>query len=486
MSDKIKHILYSFIVLLIIQRLFHITDVISNPHSWRQFDTYFYAYDFYLNGINLFQPSVSWLGAYKTLILEFPIVSAIISLSFYLPGPELIYMRIISLVFFLASAFYLYKIVLYLYYERLALFTVMVYLMLPLGVYYSIALNIDFAVMYFALAMLFYYVKGFKENSFKHIIIGTCFAVTAYITKIPYAMIMYFPLVYIALKYSQRKFILKAIPVLVVPFIVFIFWQLYTIDVNAKAPDWTFIPGYFKFVNMSDWYFGEFSERYILSNWNEIFIRIFENVIMYLGIILFLAGVFIRSKKINKTFFNFYGFGLIIYLLIFFRLNLIHDYYQIPFLVLTAFYIGYGIDLFYEKISTKSKNAVLYTGIITLLISINGIWFTERWYYKPDNLRIHAAEIINNYTNPEDLIITSITDTDPRDPRILAASQRYGWSIRTNDINSTLIDSLKTYGATNLVIIKKDEEFIIIPNLQLTNKETLPDGGEILFYKLNE
>src|SRR5690606_9822783 len=126
--------------------------------------------------------------------------------------------------------------------------------------------------------------------------------------------------------------------------------------------------------------------------------------------------------------------GLVVYVLIFFRLNIIHDYYQIPFAVISAFYIGFTLDYLYEKINLRSavKANIIISVLLSVLI-INGIWYAERWYYKPDNLRLEASGIIEANTDTSDLVIVSISDTDPRDPRILSASKRYGWSIRTAD-----------------------------------------------------
>ena len=109
-----------------------------------------------------------------------------------------------------------------------------------------------------------------------------------------------------------------------------------------------------------------------------------------------------------------YSAGTIVYLLIFFNLNVIHDYYQIPLLAITSFYIASSIDYLYRKINNKN---VFYSKIILIFIitslAVNGIWFTERWYYRHDSIRYIAAELIHNNTEPDDLVIASIDLTDP-------------------------------------------------------------------------
>jgi hypothetical protein len=243
---------------------------------------------------------------------------------------------------------------------------------------------------------------------------------------------------------------------------------------------------------MSSWYFGDIADRFDWENWKNLLMRGGASVVMFTGIIFLLAGLFLKRKNINKFFFNFYSLGLIAYLLIFLKLNFIHDYYQLPFLVAVAFYIGVAIEAVYKKFKNRSETkALIYVSVILIILGINGIWFTERWYYKPDKLRIEAAEYIMNNTSEDDLIITSIEDTDPRDPRLNASSYRYGWAIRNMDLTPALIDSLKSNGGNYLVYIIKEAE--IPPEIKGYLSKTTPilkkslendKEKEILIFKL--
>ena len=117
-----------------------------------------------------------------------------------------------------------------------------------------------------------------------------------------------------------------------------------------------------------------------------------------------------------------------------------------------------SIDYIYRKLSANSGNmGIIVTAVIFVILTINCIWFTERWYYKPDWTRQHAAEIIEQNTGQNSLVIASIADTDPRDPRLLSPAHRYGWSIRTGDLNANLINSLKQNGAEYLAIVEKEK-----------------------------
>jgi hypothetical protein len=459
-QHKIKNILsstaffYFTAAALISQRFFHLKSIIEEPMSWRQFDTEFYAYSFFKNGINLFKPSVCWMGNHRTLILEFPFISAVISVFYELFGHSIFFARIIILLFYAASAVYLYLLIKNLYYERLAKFALLVYLILPTGVYYSRAIIVDFPVLFFSLSALYYYILGFKKSKFSFITLATLLSLFGFLIKSPYQFIIYIPLLYYIVKNGNIKQLLKYLPLMVIPIVAFILWESYTISTNSSAPDWFFIPGYFKFSSMWQWYFGTAGDRLSLINWENLLRRFSSDGITYIGIPLFIIGLFVRLKdNRSSTFFYYYLAGIIVYLLLFFKLNVIHDYYQIPILVISSYFIGACLDFIYSKLKARSIwKANLITGFILISLVINGIWYTERWYYKVDNVRTISADYIRENTPGQSLVIASIDKTDPRDPRILAPAHRFGWSIRTKDLSGKLIDSLVANGANYLAV----------------------------------
>jgi hypothetical protein len=208
---------------------------------------------------------------------------------------------------------------------------------------------------------------------------------------------------------------------------------------------------------MWSWYFGTVADRLELNNWLKLITRFIPEGITYTGIPFFILGLVVRSEKRSVSFFYFYAAGLIIYLLLFLTLNIIHDYYQIPILTVCAFFTGNSIDFIYRSLKIKSlKAANSVTGFILLVLMINGIWYTERWYYKIDKIRTVSAEYIRKNTPENSLVIASIDKTDPRDPRILAPAYRFGWPLRTGDLNANLIDSLIAAGSNYLAITTKE------------------------------
>jgi hypothetical protein len=152
---------------------------------------------------------------------------------------------------------------------------------------------------------------------------------------------------------------------------------------------------------------------------------------------------------------------------------------MIPFLVISSYYIAVTLDQIYDKLINKSSfMQIIAVGGCVFILSVNSIWFTNRWYYRTDLLRLNAAEYINSNTNENSLVINSIEDTDPRDPRILAPSLRYGWSVDLKYLKGEVIDSLKGYGAQYLAIILNNK-----PDSSLTSYLSKYKSTETVIYK---
>lgn len=388
---------------------------------WRQCDTFFYSYEFFKSGINLLSPSVCWMGGYMTVALEFPIVSAVIALFFKIFGEKILISELVCLLFYICSVIYLYILINLLLNRRIAYLVSLVYSSLPLGLYYSRAVVIDFAELFFVIATLYYFILWLEKAGIKNLLMILIFSALALLTKAPYVLIIIFPAIYEIYRRNKIKFFLKHLIFFFIPVIIFILWQVYVQNLNSKAPDWFFIPGYFKFTNMSRWYFGYLGSRFDINNWRNIFSRFGESITTYTGIILFIAGLFINlQNNFNKKIFGLFLLGSLIYLLIFFDLNVIHDYYQIPFLCIASFYIAVSFDSLINHFQNNKYKFLTITVFIVFLI--NCIWFTERWYYKIDKLKQKSSEMIKNNTDDNSLIIVSGYHTDPREPSILAPS----------------------------------------------------------------
>src|SRR5262249_26967928 len=131
-----------------------------------------------------------------------------------------------------------------------------------------------------------------------------------------------------------------------------------------------------------------------------------------------------------------WALGTLGYLLVFYPLNVIHNYYQIPFLAPAALAIGLGLD------RLMARPAL---GYAALLLFVAGAFVTihKLHYYAVDWRRVEAGRVIAGHTRPGDLIVASDEDAGYSDPRLLVRADRAGWSVATRDLTPGRVARLR-------------------------------------------
>jgi 4-amino-4-deoxy-L-arabinose transferase-like glycosyltransferase len=452
-----------FCVLLFAIKVPHLTGPIDDPYSWRQCDTAQYARDFYENGINLMLPSVCWMGNYRHVLLEFPLPEMLMAILYNIFGYHLFLSRLITLAFFVGASIYLFLIMGELTDIRLASITTCVYTVLPLSQFYSRAIHIDFFAVFFSHAMFFYLIRMLHQPRMLWVVLSIALGTLSFLVKAPYAFYFSFPLFYLASKTRSIKSCTLLFCCFLIMVLPFYFWRIHVDTVNAAAPDWFFIPGYYKFINMNNWYYGPFSMRTDLRVWRVLLERFQHNVVSDLGVWLFLFGCIISIYMALKGRYNIKTFwlwfvGTFVYVAIFFNLNYIHDYYQIPLLGISAVFIAIAIDAPRQMFGQRFQNtATILSFAILVILTVGSVSYAKHNYFIHDKLSEKTGLKIAQTTPANALIIiaSEILDGDPRDPRILFRAGRYGWSIHKQHLSRDIIERLKKEGATHLAIVKR-------------------------------
>ena len=443
-------------VALVAVRFRHMGEIIAGPHSGRQCDTAFYALDFYHNGINLLHPSMCYMGLHKTLAFEFPLPEAVMALGYHVFGPRHAVARALTLLAYLGSAWYFYLLVQYLRNGRAAKLATLLYLATPLALFYSRAMHIDFWTVLCSHAMLYYLLRGYDEERTGLIVLGTAFGILAFLIKAPYAFYLFFPFGLHALRRLKLKRLLAWAPIMVLPLVAFALWRWHVARVNAAAPDWFFIPDYMKFALRAEWFFGPLSQRLEIGNWLMLARRVVTAITGTVGIYLLLIGLIPWSReKRGLAFFWVWLAGVGLYVLIFFNLNLVHDYYQIPFLAPLAFFIAVALETLFLEPQRPGLLARAPLALTVLLLVGVSVRKAEASYYEVDWIRVSAGARIREHTPEDALVIASPSQPNTWwwDPRLLYRARRLGWNIRTDRLSEENIGRLVALGATHLAIV---------------------------------
>lgn len=443
-----KRIFWLLSLLLIIYRFFHFDETLDSPHTWRQSDTANYIYDFYLNGIDLLHPSVCWMGGHKTLLLEFPLPEAMVSLLYQVFGPSHIVARAFFFISFLVCALYFFRIVRHLWSESIARFAFLIYLSVPLSLFFSRAVHIDFFTMALVHICMYYLLKFVDSSNRKHLLISAVAASIGFLVKAPYFLPIVLPLLAYAYRKKRIKQLLFASIYFIPALLFFYLWQRHSFAVNNAAPDWHFLQGYRKFTDNVDWYFGPMEQRYVPELWELLKQRFRQEILGISGISLMLIGIVFSPRTKYSSIAYWWLGSSIIYLLVFYNLNLVHNYYQVPFIAPIAIIAAIGLSKIYHKSSFGPIMAYILFG----LFLVESIKYAEKNYYVVQTLHMEIGEIIRNETQPDDLCIVNHHEIDSKCPNFLYAGRRNGWTLPWNGARSEVVLKLMEEGASKLII----------------------------------
>lgn len=406
------------------------------------------------------------MGGHKTTILEFPLPEAIVAVFYKLFGPSHFWARLVFLLFFLGALRYFYLIIRLLADKDLAEVATLIYLVMPLGIFYSRAIHIDFAAVCMAHGMAYHYMRGLGQENWRHLLAGALWGVLAFLTKAPYAFYLFLPLLFFIYKEGKFRYAFQRLYFFIIPVICFIPWQQHVHAVNSAAPDWFFIPDYKKFVNKWAWYFGTWEMRGMVELWGILYGRIKYEVVASWGLVPLVIGFFLKPRSFAANTMRFWAVGTMLYTFIFFNLNLVHNYYQIPVMAPAAFFMAVFISELGKWLSAWRR----YLGPVLVLVLVlafagQAIRLTEGYrlgssaekhfgeYFTVSQVPVQAGAAIQEMTPKGSLVIVTYGGLDPRAPMILYRARRNGWSIPQKDLYPQLIEDLQKEGASHLAVI---------------------------------
>jgi len=477
-------------------RIPHLGGPLDDPHSWRQCDTFFYSLQFHRHGIDLLHPAVAWLGAPRALIFEFPLNEALSAVLYGAFGASPLWDRVVALAFFAAAAAYLFGFVRHVAGSRPAWLATLAYLAFPLGQYYSRAAQVDFTATAFAHALLFHATLAIERRAIGQASIAAACGVLAVLIKAPYVLPILGPLGLAALASPSLATVGLGALALGVPAIAFKVWRRHVDHVNDLVPDWTFLPGFYKEVNPLWWYVGSWSQRLEVASWIKLAKRMIQEVATPLGMVLAAVGLFFRAPSGRRfgpvALALAWSVATAIYLTVFFPLNVIHSYYQIPFLAPAAMLVGLGGELLWQRLPRLSRvpaGAIVYAIFLAL-----SCWMVRPLgYYRIDWLRIEAGKMIDRRVPRGDLIVVADHSSGYSDPRLLVRADRTGWPLAMSDLDPPRLQRLAALGARWVAVINDPEHADLAPPAflapSLVAREAIRHGehamGTLSVYRLD-
>jgi len=460
--------------------------ILVDPHAWRQCDTVHTSLDFYRRGLDVLHPAVCWLGAHRTILLNFPLSEAAASLLYRAFGPSPLWDRLVQLALFTLSAAWIFALASRLAGRRVARLTTLAYLALPLGQYFSRVPHIEFSVLAFVSGTLYYATVACLDRRTWAAFAAAACGVLAALVKAPYLATTGFAVLVLLLARPSWGNVVRLAIAFGIPAAVFLVWRDYVDAVNATVPNWYFLPDFYKEVNPLWRYMGTLAEREDVRNWIKIAKRLIFEVGTPIGVVFALVspssgarppatGADAGRGPEARVFALAWFTGCVVFVLVFFRLSAWHNYYQTPFIAPTALLIGLGADALWDRLPRVA--GVPATGVAFAAFLLVAAWLPPRLGYdRIDWLREEAGPVIAARVPAGQLVVAADFNTlPPTDPRLLFRAGREGWPMRAHQITPERLDSLETYGARWVVVLTDPEHPAVQPPAFLAPLEVATD-----------
>jgi hypothetical protein len=299
-----------------------------------------------------------------------------------------------------------------------------------------------------AMGGIYFFDKFAEKDKSKilYFILSIIFSQCSLLVK-PVSVFLLLPVLYLFWKFKGPRFLLSKEFYIysVLSLVPFIAWRVW---IN-KFPEG--IPAYDWLLNGGNIRFTPAFFRWIIAE------RIGKLILGYTGMFFLLLGFTLQSDKKQNYIFSSLLIGSILYVFVFARGNVQHDYYQILLLPAISIYAGKGIEFLFSKVSGINRKIAFLVGIASVILMILLSWYEVRGYYWINHPEIiEAGKRVDLLTSKNSKVIAPYIG----DTAFLYQTNRSGWPVVNKPISEMVRD-----GADYLVIVNPDQDAL---NLQTT------------------
>ncbi|MDZ8187885.1 MAG: glycosyltransferase family 39 protein [Nostoc sp. ChiSLP02] len=427
-------------------RIYNINSPIIGIHSWRQSDTAAIARNFYENGFNLFYPQIDWGGNSPGYCeTEFPIYSFIVALIYKLFGLTEFWGRLISIICFLVALYFLYQLVSKILDSKIAAWSCLFFVILPLNVYYSRTFQPESMLLMCSVIGIYYFYDWLESEKLQHLILSGSFVGLACLIKVLPIIYLGIPLFYLAwTKYGIRIFAQISL------------W-IYSILILISVAIWYYHAHriFLEYGNTFGFWSGS-TNRYdynivlTFKFWTEILFRTCIRHFAIFGFPIFLLGLVIPRKTRQEYVLDVWLISVILTWILVPVTSLVHEYYQLQFMLTGVIFMGKACSEYFDKACQYVNLQKFIVFCICLTVAAGSVIYTIDYMFKERTEKsgvFHLAQQVKQNTQPNYLIIA----TTGSDPTLLYLSHRKGWLINHSDVTEEYILSKAKLGAKYLV-----------------------------------
>ncbi len=463
-------IIVAILVLTFSLRLYKISSPVADWHSWRQADTAAVARNFAKGDFNIFYPQSDSLTALnefglqnpnRYFINEFPLYNAVVAFFYKLFGINLVLARLVSITAATLGLLFLYLLARKLFGSKVAVLASIIYAVNPFNIYYGRVIMPDPMFICFSVATMYFTVEWVEYKKLWFCLATAATFAFALLIK-PYSIFLLIPIFYWLAINWQLKAIknVQTYIFIICSLVPLGLWRLHV----AAHPEGTFATG---------WLFNAGNIRFTGSFFRWlIFERLNRLIFATGGFALFVIGILKSYTTKNGSLIFVWLLSVVLYMTIFAKGNVNHDYYQLPIMPSGAILVSLG---FFAVTNSSQKYYVklinIFVAVSLLVISFAFGWFEVRGFYNINRPEIVTAGERADILLPKDAVIIAPYNDDPS---FLYQTNRYGFTKIDKPLGVYLNEGIKYVVSVDLSdppiqklmtackIIEKTDKYAII------------------------
>lgn len=477
MRDRDRLALVLILALGASLRFFHLTDPFVDAHAWRQLDTAAMARNFHEGSFIPFDPQVDWGGRAGYLEAEFPLVPGIIAVFYRIFGLHEVIGRLVVIAFALGLIWAVYRLALTLdgrpAMARGAAFLVAIS---PAAVFFGRVVIPDTPMMFFTVVALIGFAEFGYTGSNRWLIAGAVSLTLACLLKLPAVFVG--PAIATLLIQGRgwrvfrdpRVWAAGAMPLLLT---AAWYWHAHVIfertglTMGILGAPTKMYPAY---VSPGPWpsIYSKWSTAALLTDvtfYERMFMRFYHVLLLPIGLAGAVLGGFVWRGR-GRLAIAVWLVSLVVFFFIAGEVHRVHEYYQLPFVVVGALYFGavawplFDRAWITQRIGAGRIRLAAYVAAVTLLAlaSFYASSVTQA-YFGPRGMAVvmlQAGRAVDAATDDNDVAIV-VDDYGIMSPIFLYFAHLKGWAFEPGDLSPPVIDNLRQLGARYFVTTQWSE-----------------------------
>lgn len=458
-------------------RLFHLTAPFVDAHAWRQLDTAAMARNFHEGSFIPFDPQVDWGGRHGYLEAEFPLIPAIIAVVYKVVGLHEIAGRAVVIAFSLALIWATYRLALVLD-GRASMARAAAFLMAvsPAAVFFGRIVIPDTPMVFFTVLALIGFAEFARNGSGRWLVTGAVSLTLACLLKLPAVFVG--PAI-VALLVQHRGWQTFRDPRVwlagILPLAVTAGWYWRAHLVFERTGLTMGILGaptkmYPAYVSPGPWpnVYAKWSTVALLSDPNfyeRMFVRFYHVLLLPFGFVGAILGGFFW-KGSGRRAMVVWLLSLVVFFFIAGEVHRVHEYYQLPFVVVAALFFGGAAWPLFDGAWLNqhlggSRLRLSQYAVVVVLLALAAVYCSSvtQVYFTPRDMaeRMRQAGRVIDAATEDNSVAVVVDDYGIMSPILLYFAHLKGWSFEPTDVSPYVIDNLRRLGARYFVTTRWSE-----------------------------